>query len=239
MAPTKFFWGDKALDDRIFGVAITYAATAFWYVLTQVIPDGGGPAIDNGMALKAPVNKKTGEPVGGEVAGTIVATIVWIWVYYNGMGVQVFTRLIKQNNSEAATYAASRIMGNTFEHAIIFLPLLWLHCAYINSIEAAYLGLFYCAHRIGYQIFYGIYGQFTYLCESCTQPGYMVCYYFAFSLLCACYGKNLTDYLPAGALLIPTLMFTNVFMFMVGWGVPTGHFVSGLVDKAHPKSKKA
>ena len=60
MVATKFFWGDNPIDDRVFGVALTYAAISFTIVLTQIVPDGGAPAIESGMALKAPVNKKTG-----------------------------------------------------------------------------------------------------------------------------------------------------------------------------------
>ena len=46
---------------------------------------------------------------------------------------------------------------------------------------------------------------------------YVIINYFAFSVLGACIGTPLTNYLPTGPLLIPFFALSNFFMFNVGW----------------------
>ena len=238
-AMAKYPWGDNAFDDRVFGASLLYTGILFTVFLKFVIPEDGLPAIDSGMALHPPLTKK-GMPTGGGVAGTIVATLAWTWIYWNSMAIQVYTRMFKQNHSDGATYLTGRIMGNTLEHAIVFLPLMWLHCAYINATEAHYLGLFYVANRVLYQIVYAYFGGFTYAMEFTTGPSMAAIYYFFNSLLCkALLDKNWVDILPANPLfLVPTIILQSLTFFMLVWGLPTGHFVSGLVDKALPAKRK-
>ena len=96
--------------------------------------------------------------------------------------------------------------SNTLEHSAPFLILLWLNCAYVNAPGAGYLGAYYIFHRFVYQVFFGLYGRFTFLCEFCTQPGYATLYYLAFSLFFKCYnGSDWIDYLPSYPLLLPAL----------------------------------
>ena len=233
----KFPWGDNAFDDRLFLASLIYSAVTFTVLLQMVIPTGGQPAIDSGMAMHPTFSKK-GEQLGGGVAGTIIATLAWIWIYWNGFGIQVFTRMNHMNLSDGASNCTGRIMGNTLEHAVVFLPLMWLHCAYINSVEAHYLGLWYAANRVGYHILFGYFGQFTYACEFTTGPSMSVIYYFFLSLLCkAGFDTTWSEYLPKSALMVPAIMVQSVVFFMIVWGVPTGHLVSGLVNKAHPVKK--
>ena len=54
-----------------------------------------------------------------------------------------------------------RIMGNLLEHSVVYLPLLWLHCAYVNSKEAQYLGLLYAGLRFLYHVIFGVFGGLT------------------------------------------------------------------------------
>ena len=140
----KYFWGDNPLDDRLLGFAQLWTGVSLSAYLTFVVgPAGGAPGIDSGMSLDS-------------VKPAVFATLAWCLIYYNGMGVQVWTRLLKNNVSKGATDATGRIMANTMEHAPSFLCLMWLHCAYVNSTEAGYIGLYYVAHRTVYQCFYGV-----------------------------------------------------------------------------------
>ena len=156
----KYPWGDNPVDDRVFGVSLLWTGTLFTLFLRYIVPADGLPAIDSGMAFKETFSKK-GEPLGGGVAGTVLATLAFVWVHWNGMGIQVFTRMMKQNMSEGASYCTGRIMGNLLEHSVVYLPLLWLHCAYVNSKEAQYLGLLYAGLRFLYHVIFGVFGGLT------------------------------------------------------------------------------
>lgn len=234
----KYPWGDNALDDRVMMASMIYTGVLLSVMLQVVIPGEGVPAINSGMALHPTFTKK-GEPVGGGVAGTIIATLAWIWVYWNGMAIQVYTRMNHKNLGEAATFCTGRIVGNTLEHAVVFLPVMWLHCAYINSTEAAYLGMFYVVNRVGYQIIFGYFGHFTYAIEFMSGPSMAAIYYMVLSLLCkTCFDTNWIDYLPKSALMVPAIAVQNVLFFMLVWGFPSGYVVSSLVNKSNPAKVK-
>ena len=235
----KYPWGDNPVDDRVFGVSLLWTGTLFTLFLRYIVPADGLPAIDSGMAFKETFSKK-GEPLGGGVAGTVLATLAFVWVHWNGMGIQVFTRMMKQNLSDGASYCTGRIMGNLLEHSVVYLPLLWLHCAYINSKEAQYLGLMYAGLRFLYHVIFGVFGEFTYAIEFSTGPSMAVVYYFFNSLLCkALLDQEWKDYLPSNPILmVPFVIAQSLFFFLVVWGLPTGHLVSGLVDAARPAKKK-
>ena len=81
--------------------------------------------------------------------------------------------------------------------------------------------------------------SFTYAIEFCTGPSMAVVYYFFNSLLCkALFDQEWKDYLPSNPILmVPFVIAQSLFFFLVVWGVPTGHLVSGLVDAAHPVKK--
>ena len=95
--PTKYFWVDNPLDDRLLGAAQLWVGFSLSTYLTHVVPSGA-PAVDSGMSLST-------------VKPAIYATLAWILAYYNGLGVQVWTRLLCKNTSEQASAATGRIMG--------------------------------------------------------------------------------------------------------------------------------
>ena len=212
----KYPWGDNPVDDRVFGVSLLWTGTLFTLFLRYIVPADGLPAIDSGMAFKETFSKK-GDPLGGGVAGTVLATLAFVWVHWNGMGIQVFTRMMKQNMSEGASYCTGRIMGNLLEHSVVYLPLLWLHCAYINSKEAQYLGLMYAGLRFLYHVIFGVFGEFTYAIEFSTGPSMAVVYYFFNSLLCkALLDQEWKDYLPSNPILmVPFVIAQSLFFFLV------------------------
>ena len=51
---------------------------------------------------------------------------------------------------------ALRVQGNSLEWLVIFLPALWIFCAYWNNYVGAALGLLWCIGRIAYMAGYMI-----------------------------------------------------------------------------------
>ena len=137
----KYFWGNNPADTRILMLGVLYAGAVFTFTLLSFTTDDAPTGISQGMALSA-------------VKGSVLATVGWVWIYFNGMGSQVFIKLNKKNLGAAAGNVAGRIMGNQHEHATVFLSLLWMFTAYGNTSEAAALGMLYVIHRAQYQLIY-------------------------------------------------------------------------------------
>ena len=157
----KFPWGDKATDPRIFGLAIAYCGCVMSYVMTQTQARAlSGPAGASGLSLS-----------NEGVRRTVLASVLWVLMQLNAFGLQVFLRLGAKNFSQKALGGAERIVYNSLEHAPAFFVLLWAHCVFVDAGQAGVLGLVYVAHRFMYGILFAWMGQFTFLCETCTQPG--------------------------------------------------------------------
>ena len=142
----------------------------------------GSPGIDSGMSFEA-------------VRLTVLATVLCIWAFFNTIGAQI--KLKSAAGDENATHVGLRCMMNDLEQLPFFLVLLWLHCAYVDSMEAGQLGLIYAFYVFIYQLAYSYYGHFTILVEVSTQPRYLILTYFGFSLTAKCLGFPLLHSLIA------------------------------------------
>ena len=78
--------------------------------------------------------------------------------------------MVHNNLTPDAKLLAERTALNMLEQAPVFFVTMWLHCAYVDSAQAGYLGLAYVLARLFYQLFYSFYGTFTVLVEFSTQP---------------------------------------------------------------------
>ena len=85
-------------------------------------------------------------------------------------GAQVFLKLNHGNMSPDAAKLAERVALNMLEQAPVFFVCMWLHCAYVDAVQAGYLGLAYVVTRIMYQLTYSYFGTFTVIVEYATQP---------------------------------------------------------------------
>lgn len=227
----KFPWGDKALDNRVMFAAIVYQGIVTSLAITYMgksRPAGEG----QGISLSEP-----------GVRMCVIASLLWVLMILNSMGLQVSLRLDKKNFSKGANGGAKRIVYNSLEHAPTFFVLMWLHCVFIDSAQAGFLGLVYVFHRYLYGLFFSVMGQFTMLCEFATQPGYTVFYFYGFSLFTACLPEMfspLITYLPTNPfLLAPLLSFINLLAFVIIYGIPTGMIMTHLMNKAHPFDKNS
>jgi hypothetical protein len=63
-----------------------------------------------------------------------------------------------------------RSVGNTIEQALVFLPALWLHAAYVDGVSAAWLGWLWLASRAVYPFVFYLGPPFLFLS---TVPGYV------------------------------------------------------------------
>lgn len=222
----KFPWGDKATDDRVMFAAIVYQGIVTSLAMTNM--GESGPASEGaGISLSNP-----------GVRNCVLASLIWVLMIFNSMGLQVFLRLGAKNFSKGANSGARRVVYNSLEWAPQFFVLMWLHCIFVDSAQAGVLGFVYVFHRILYGVFFSAMGQFTFLCEFCTQPGYTVLYFFLFSLVTAClpeYFSPLITYLPTNPFILAAfLSFINLVLFTLLFGFPTGFLMMQLMNKAHP-----
>ena len=77
MAPKSFPWGDNPFPPSLFMGSILFAGVVGYALLTMA--PTSVPGVAAGMSLHA-------------VRETILASLAWVWVYYNGLGGQVRSR---------------------------------------------------------------------------------------------------------------------------------------------------
>lgn len=219
----KFPWGDKALHMPVFLGALCYTGCVMAYALTHMGRTGPAAA----LSLDNP-----------GVRLCVLASLGWVVMMYNSMGLQVFLRIGAHNFSKEALGGAGRIVYNSVEHAPTFFVLMWLHCVFVDASQAGYLGCLYVCHRFLYGVVFSAMGQYTFLSMWCTQPGYTVMYYWLFSLLAACFPEScgpLATYLPTNPfVLAPVVFVTNLVLFYLLYGFPTGYLMVYLMNKANP-----
>lgn len=141
MSGAKYFWGDDFFPVHLYIPLICFVTTLIPIYLELVVTPTA-PGLEIGMDL---VNTKF----------TVLATLLWISVLFNGYGHQVILKFAVKDGieiGEGAFNVAELTVMNQIEQGLVFLPLLWMHCAHVDAGEAGDLGLLYVFFRALYQI---------------------------------------------------------------------------------------
>ena len=217
----KYWWGsDDSFPMKILFLAILLGGFTVGIALSMTEPSG--PAISAGVSLAS-------------VKLSVLATLVYYFVYYQAIGAQVMVRMAMGNDLPATTNTATRSLNNTLEQMPLFLVLLWLYTIYGDATIGGVLGFLYAGLTLLYLFAYASYGHFTVNCEFCTQPRYTILTFFALELLCLCFGGSYYTVLPKNVVLLGLWMFVQECLWMnVCWSV-FGVPIALVNNRANPK----
>ena len=86
---------------------------------------------------------------------TIASLLMYIWVFANvGKARGVHKVAAPSTDGPLEFLVALRVQANTVEQLVLFLPLLWLCCLYLNDRTAAVLGATWVVGRVIYALGY-------------------------------------------------------------------------------------
>lgn len=111
----------------------------------------------------------------------MLATLAWCLAYYNMIGSAVWSKTAidvfkmidpSDVNKPQFLNVVGRFAGNTADHALTFLPALWLYTIFVDYGSAGVLGFAYVAQRLLYPFMYMVQGEFNFYFEFITQAGY-------------------------------------------------------------------
>lgn len=201
----SFFWGPDVFMVSAMGpvFAVSTVATVLPVALTTL----SGPITSLDMCR-----------------GPVLVTLLWIWGFFNAVSHQVKVKL--GGGDEQASRVAERSLYNTLEQGVLFLPLLWMTAACVDSAMATSLGLAYSVVRMFYPIAYTYYGGFSMACEMITQPNYAVLHTMIAALVRFGLGGGSLFAIPglgqAFYLWAPIIFVCHLLFLFVGWDYPIG-----------------
>ena len=96
--------------------------------------------------------------------------------------IPTFPEIKYYNNKDALAMLGDRVMGNTLEQGVVFLPLLWMHATFVDPSMSFSLAQYYVVARVLYPILYFYYypgvkdkkGRTSYGFVFSTFPAYAV-----------------------------------------------------------------
>ena len=86
---------------------------------------------------------------------TIASLLMYIWVFAKaGQARGKYKVAAPSTDGPIEFLTAQRVQANTVEQLVLFLPLLWLCCVFLNDMIAASLGVFWVVGRVLYALGY-------------------------------------------------------------------------------------
>merc|ERR1712032_344226 len=174
------------------------------------------------------------EQIVDALGKTMIAQVLWCIIYYNYIGASVLCVFCSgaweiidgKKQTDKWTANTSRFSGNTFEHAPVFIPCMWMYAVLVDYETAGCLGMLYCFNRAIYPLFYTLQGRFTMWFENITQTGYAVNGTFMLGCLMRALDYDYVQYAKEHPALVPVLgTVVGVFTLLPGVGITLPWFI--------------
>lgn len=209
MANAKYVWGSEDPFPLYLNFVLMSLGSTMVSAVILSRPERE-PAINHGCGIKS-------------VKMTILATIIYFFVFYQLLGEQTALKVILKSTNEAAHQTADRIVFNTLEQMGPYLVLNWLFTIYVDADLGGRFGILYAILVVFYAVGYTWYGHFTVCVEISTQPRYIMIMYMASALVRAAFlpdKPTLKAVLPSSWASLSVLLFIAEFLFTIpGWMV--------------------